>query len=428
MYNSKKSSIEEALSIIKSGDVIYPSTCPMYPMTILSGLNKVIVQNKLENLTIVTGGEQKEDAFSTDPACQGKFEHVSLSLMGVTRKLLKEKRVSYVPTDLSNITTRSFLYRKPTVGIIACTPMDEYGYVRCSLSQVIESELVATAERLIAEVNPNYPFVGGDTAIHISRFDKLIETDAAIPKIPRGEPSDVEKTIGNYVAELINDGDTIQLGIGGIPDAVALGLMSKHDLGIHSEMISNSMANLIEAGVVNGRKKPLDNGKVVGGFAFGDQKLYDTMNNNPAIEIRRVSYVNDPFVISRLENVVSCNSCVTLDLTAQICSESIGHFQFSGTGGASDFAYGVSRAKNGRGIIAVQSTAKNGEVSTIVPVLPAGQIVSIRRNNIDYIITEYGVAPMKGRSVKERVNNLVGVAHPKFRDWLKEEATKAGLI
>jgi acyl-CoA hydrolase len=300
--------------------------------------------------------------------------------------------------------------------------MDTHGYFKCSLCQIIEHKMAEICDLIILEVNPNMPEVGGDTFIHISQIDHLVEVDTPVPQLPKSAIGSVEETIGKYIAELVNDGDTIQLGIGSIPDAAALAFKSKKDLGVHTEMIGNSIADLVEAGTITGKKKSLHRGKIIGTFALGDKKLYDFMNNNPGVEILRGSYVNDPFVIAKNDNMVSINSCISVDLTGQINAESIGSRQYSGTGGASDTAYGAIHAKNGRSIIAVKSTVKKGTASSIVPVLAPGAIVSIQRNNIDYVVTEYGIAPLRGRSIKERVNNLIAVAHPDFRQELKAGA------
>jgi acyl-CoA hydrolase len=305
--------------------------------------------------------------------------------------------------------------------------MDSHGYFRCSLSQLQESKLAEVCDRIILEVNPNIPFVGGDTAIHISQIDCLIEVDTPVPQTPRIEPNETEQTIGGYIAELIHDGDTIQLGIGGIPNAVGKALLSKHDLGVHTEMLTNSISDLVEANVVTGRKKNIHKGKIIATFALGDATLYKMMDHNPAVEILRAEYVNDPFVIKQNDNMVSINTCISIDLTGQVNSESIGAQQYSGTGGQSDTAYGAIHAKNGRSIIALTSTALDGKISSIVPVLAPGAVVSLQRNNVDLVVTEYGVARLRGRNISERVENLIAIAHPDFREELRVGARQYDL-
>jgi acyl-CoA hydrolase len=426
LYNQKKKTADEAVSLIKSGDNVYTSLAAMEPFTLLSALHKA-AENGGTDITVTTATEMSAYPFSRDSRYAGRIRHASVFLFPPTRKIWSAGLIDHAPSDLHHITMQRWKHRVPTVALIAATPMDSHGYLRCSLSQMQEGELFDKCDRIIVEVNPNYPVVGGDTAFHISRVDCLVETNTPVPVLPRTEPGETDRTIGGYVSELINDGDTIQLGIGGIPDAAATALTGKKDLGVHTEMLTNSIATLVEKGVINGSRKTLRKGKIVATFAFGDQKLYDMMDGNPAVEILRGSYVNDPFVIQQNDNMVSVNSCIAVDLGGQICSESIGHVQYSGTGGASDFAFGSFRAKGGRAIVAVHSTAMDGEVSTITPCLPPGSVVSIRRNTVDYIVTEYGIAPLRGRTIRERADNLIAVAHPKFRDSLKAQTDKLGL-
>jgi acyl-CoA hydrolase len=427
MYNQKKMSVDQILAQVKSGDAIEVSLCAMEPFTLMGNLHK-IAANGIKNVTVTSGLELGSYAFNTDEKYADVFDNAYQFLFPGTRKGFNKGVVDYLPSDLHNCGVKRYLYKPPTIAFFAATPMDSHGYVRCSLSQMHECELLEICGgRIYAEINPNFPVVGGDTAIHISQLAGLVEVNTPVPQMPRSEPEEIDKTIGGYVAELINDGATLQLGIGGIPDAAARALENKKELGVHTEMLTNSIATLVEKGVITGTRKTLKKGKMVATFAFGDQKLYDMMHNNPAVEILRASYVNDPAVILQNDNMVSVNSCIALDLSGQICSESIGHIQYSGTGGASDFAFGASHAKNGKAIIALHSTARNGEISTIVPSLPLGSIVSIRRNNVDYVVTEYGIAPLFGRTVRERVNNLIAVAHPNFRAELKAQAEKLGL-
>ena len=426
LYNKKKVSIDEAISHVKSDDAIYMSMGAMEPMTLLSGLHKAAEDGK-KGIIVTSGLDMRAYPYNSDPKYRDAIRNVSMFMMPASRKLFAAGLVEHAPCDLGLIPSRRHGYLRPTVAFIAATPMDSHGYLRCSLSMVHEGELIDTCERIIVEVNPNFPVVGGDTAIHISQITCLIETDTPIPQLPKCELEENDKTIGGYIAELIKDGDTIQLGIGGIPDAAAVALEGKKNLGVHTEMLTNSIAMLVEKGAIDGSKKTLHKRKIVAAFAFGNQDLYNMVHNNPGVEILRGTYINNPFVVAQNDNMISVNSCIAVDLTGQVCSESIGPVQYSGTGGATDFAYGASRAKNGRNVIALQSTAKNGEVSKITSMLEPGSIVSIRRNIVDYIVTEYGVAPMRGRDIRGRVNNLIAVAHPNFREQLKAEADKLGL-
>jgi acyl-CoA hydrolase len=313
---------------------------------------------------------------------------------------------------------------------------DKHGYVSLSLSNIYEKEMLEQADLVVLEINENFPRTYGDTEVHIQDVDYLVKTDYLPPTLPDVEPNEKDKIIGKFIADKINDGDTIQLGIGGIPNAVAKALVHKKDLGIHTEMFTSGMIDLIESGAVNGKKKTLHKGKHVCCFALGNKALYDYLDHNPAVLVMRGSYVNDPAVIGLNDNQVSINSTLEVDLTGQCASESIGTVHFSGTGGQSDTAVGAQRAKNGRSFISLYSTAMvrnpetgvKEEVSKIVPTLKPGAAVSLSRNDVDYVVTEYGIVRLKGTNIRERAKLLISIAHPKFRDELYKEAIKAGFI
>ena len=289
---------------------------------------------------------------------------------------------------------------------------------------------------IIIEMNKKCPRTFGDVELHLDDVDYLMETDYDIPVVPSAEPNEKDMIIGKYIAEYIQDGDCIQLGIGGIPNAVARSLYDKKDLGVHTEMLTTEMVKLAKAGVINGSKKQIDKGQMVATFAMGTQEMYEYMDNNPMVKIASSIYVTDPNVIAQNDNQVSINTTLEVDLTGQCCSESIGQMQFSGTGGQTDTAVGAQLSKNGRSFIALYSTAmvrnpKTGEkeeLSKIVCQLKPGAAVSLSRNDIEYLVTEYGVVNLKGKTVKERVKLIVSIAHPKFREQLMQEAQNAGLI
>ena len=306
--------------------------------------------------------------------------------------------------------------------MVTVAPMDEEGNFTLGSWVQIEQDALEAAETVIVEVNPNAPRTFGDTAIHISQVDWLVETDAALPELGEIPFTPVEEAIGENVAELIGDGDCIQLGIGGTSNVVARKLVDKRDLGIHSEMFTDSMMELMKRGVINNSRKNINTGLAVASFAWGSRALYDFIDGNRDILFKRSTYVNDPFIIAQNDNMVSINTTLQVDLTGQVCSESIGPRQYSGTGGAFDFSYGALHAKAGRGIEEVPTTAKKWTVSRIAPLLTEGAMVSITRNVVDNIVTEYGVAPMRGRTVRQRVRNLIAVAHPDFREELEKQA------
>jgi len=342
--------------------------------------------------------------------------------MGDTRRSHELGALNYYPTDLHNGPSRWMSVNDVNVFITAATPMDKHGYMKIPLCLIHEKAFFEAADMVIVQVNENLPDVWGDTEIHVSDVDWIVEANSPLPYLPESEPTETEKTIGGYISELIHDGDCIQLGIGGIPDAAAKSLMDKHDLGVHSEMITNYMVDLLEAGVITGRKKTLHPGKIVGAFAFGTQRLYDMLDLNPGVMMRRGDFVNDPWIVAQNDNFVSVNSCLSVDLTGQVCSESLGSRQYSGTGGQSDMAVGAAHAKGGRNIIATASTKKHGEISTITAQLAPGSVVSLSRNQVDCIVTEYGVAWLKGRNLRQRAENLIAAAHPDHRAELRRQA------
>ncbi|MFP4017004.1 MAG: acetyl-CoA hydrolase/transferase family protein, partial [Halanaerobiales bacterium] len=262
----------------------------------------------------------------------------------------------------------------------------------------------------------------GDSFIHISDVNYLVENNRSLPELPAGEADEVELKIGKYIADLIEDGSTIQLGIGGIPNAVAASLSGKKDLGIHSEMLTEGMVDLVEQGIITNRRKSIHNGKIIGSFAAGSRKLYDFLDDNPMVEMHPVSYTNDPVVISKNTRMVSINSCIEVDMLGQCAAETIGTKQVSGTGGQTDFVRGAVKSEGGKSIIALKSTAVNGSKSTIVPMLTEGAVVTTGKNDVDYIVTEYGVAHLRGKSGAERAEALINIAHPDFRQELKEKS------
>lgn len=424
-YNSKKVTLEEALSSLRDGDVIGTSQCANEPTAFFDAMHTLRGRGKKYRMYAPMCFQPHE--FMTNPVYQDTFDMDIAFLMGATRKGREGGLFNFYPCDLHNGPSRWIEVNGCTVFIAAATPMDKHGYFMIPLCLIHERAFLEAADRVILQVNPNLPRIYGDTEVHIRDVDMVVEAATPLPYLPQSEPSEIEKTIGSYVASLIDDGDCIQLGIGGIPDAAAMALMDKHDLGVHSEMITNAMGELIEAGVITGRKKNFFHGKVVGTFAYGTQKLYDMLDENPSVCMLRGETVNDPQVVSQNDNFVSINACLSVDLTGQVCSETLGSRQFSGSGGQADMAVGAAHAKNGRNIIATASTKKNGTVSTISAQLAPGSVVTLSRNELDYVVTEYGIAPLRGRSVRQRVENLIAVAHPDFRAELKAEAEKLTL-
>ncbi|MCL2362727.1 MAG: 4-hydroxybutyrate--acetyl-CoA CoA transferase [Defluviitaleaceae bacterium] len=345
------------------------------------------------------------------------------------RKAHENGNISVVPNHLHLAGKKRLAHSTPNIYVGAATPPDRHGFVSLSVSNAYERRMIDAADIVILEINPNFPRTFGDVELHIRDVDYLVEMDYPVPVLPDIPSNELDITIGNYVAEYINDGDCIQLGIGGIPNAVAQALEQKKDLGIHTEMLTSGIMKLAKTGVVTGAKKTQHQGKIVATFILGTKELYDFAHDNPSVLMMDGNYVNDPGVIGRNDNQVSINTTLEIDLVGQCASETIGHRQFSGTGGQADTVTGAQRAKNGRSFIALYSTAMvkgpDGErvrVSKIVPTLKPGAVVSLSRNDVDFVVTEYGVAALRGTSVKDRVERLIAIAHPDYREELAASA------
>lgn len=423
IYQSKLVSVEEALSKIKSHDGIMFASFLNEPQLMMEHLHTIA--DRVEGVMAWTQTTSKDYQYIIDESLRGKIDTPSTFYSAPVRgEAHKQRRASYMPSFLFN--TGNALVKRGDLNVLlaAVPPMDEHGFVYLSGSLSVELECLEAADLVIFEINKNLPVMYGDTAIPIEKIDYIIEAEYPLFELPSPKITEVERTIGGYIADLVNDGDTIQIGIGAIPDAAGEALMDKKDLGIYTELITSSMGKLMEAGVVTNERKNFHKGKTIGGIVWGNMELYRLLHKNPMVEMHPSHYVNDPFNIMKNDNLVSINAALEIDLTGQICSESIGPRQFSGTGGAFDFAYGAYRSKGGRGIIAVSSTAKGGTVSRIQSILSPGATVSISRNVTDMIVTEYGVARLRNKTIGERVKELIAIAHPDFREDLKRQAEK----
>lgn len=342
-------------------------------------------------------------------------------LDGNSRPAYREYRADFIPCHFHEVPElfASGLY-PVDVAIVQLSRPNEDGY--CSFGVSNDYTKVATehAKVIIAEVNDRMPFIGGDNLIHISKLDYIVEISQPLPAVPAAKIGDIERQIAEHCAPLIQDGDTLQLGIGAIPDAVLQSLLGHKDLGIHTEMFTDGVMHMIRSGQINGSRKSLHKGKVVSTLIMGSQELYDFLDHNEMIEMYPVSYTNDPYVIGQNERLISINSCLEVDLTGQVASEAIGLNQFSGTGGQVDFLRGAKRSRGGISILAMRSTAQSDTISRIVPMLSEGANITAGRNEVDYIVTEYGCVRLRGLSIRERAEALVSIAHPKFRPMLQE--------
>lgn len=421
-YQKKKGTLDGALSLVHSNDTIIAAMYGCEPVHFLGKLHTIA--DHVENVMLWSMMVMGHYPVKYDTSLKGKIDIISYFYNDACRKGHDSGRYTMVPLNLHSVAETIIETKRPTIFVAAVSPMAEDGTFSVSFDLQQTQECIDAADIVIFEVNRNIPRVFGECAVSIDRVDYLYEADTPLPISQAPETTEIDRMIAENVASLINDGDCIQLGIGGMPNTVGELLMSKKDLGIHTEMITRSMGKLIDAGVVTNARKTINTGVTIGAFAYGDESLYRNMKENPRLQMRRARYVNDPFVIAQNDNMVSVNTAIEIDLTGQVSSESIGPRQFTGTGGATDFAYGAFHSKGGRGIIALPSTAKNGTVSKICPMLTPGAIVTISRNLTDYIVTEYGIARMRNRTVRQRVENLIAVAHPDFRTELRKQADK----
>jgi acyl-CoA hydrolase len=421
-YQKKLVTLEAALDLVKSDYEICVGLAGSEPMDFLSRLHEI--KDNVNNVNVLTCLNMDHYKFTSDPAMYGHFTNSSWFYSNINRKSQELKTTSFLPNHLHLSSRQRLSYKKPNIYIGSATPMDHHGFFSLSLSVTYEREYIEAADIVILEISENFPRTYGDTFVHISEVDYLYKTDRKPPELQIVDPNNKDMIIGNYIASLIEDGSTIQLGIGGIPNAVAKSLMNKKDLGLHTEMITDGVVDLYNAGVLNNSRKTLHKGKCIGAFALGTKKLYDFIDNNPGVELLRGSYTNDPHIIGKNYKMISINTSLQVDLTGQCCSEALGHTQYSGTGGQSDTATGAKNSIGGKSFIALYSTAKDDTISTITPELTLGATVSLSRNDVDFIVTEYGVAPLTGRTLKERVDNLIAIAHPNFRKDLREDANK----
>jgi acetyl-CoA hydrolase len=426
VFHEKLVSGEQALKLVNSGDTVYVHPGCACPERLLQAL--VARRDELENVRIVhimTMGR----AEYVKPGMEGHFRHAALFTGKNVRGAINEGRADYVPVFLSEIPQLFYSRTMPIdVALIHVSPPDEHGFCSFGVGVDVTKAAAETARIVIAQVNPNMPRVLGDNFIHVRKVTAFVEADDPLVELPRVRMSPAFEDIGRNVASLIEDGSTLQLGIGGIPDAVLHFLRDRKHLGVHTEMFSDGMVELVEQGVVTNEKKTLHPGKIIAAFVLGTKPLFDFVHNNPIVEFHPNDYVNDPFVICQNYRMVAVNSAIQVDLTGQVCSDSIGDTVYSGFGGQVDFVRGASRAKEGKAIIALLSTAKDGEVSRISTYLDEGAGVVTSRADVHFVVTEFGTADLYGKTLRERARALIRIAHPKFREELEQGAQKRRLV
>lgn len=425
-YKKKLVTAEEAVAEINSHNRVYISGNAATPYVLMKALASR--KDELEGVELVHVLLLGEDPLAR-PGMEGHFRHNSLFVGPADRKAINEGRADYIPIFLHQI-PNLFYSRQMLldVAVLHLSPPDEHGFMSYGVEVLASKAAAETAKIIIVQINEKMPRVLGDSFIHISRVHKIIEVSEDLPQLKKKPFSEVERKIGHFIAELIEDGSTLQLGIGGIPDAVLSALKGRQDLGIHTEMVSDGVMEAIEDGIITGAKKTFHPYKVILTFILGSNKLYGFVNNNPIFEAHPVDYVNHPFNVSQNETMVAINSAVEVDITGQVCSDSIGTYIYSGFGGQVDFIRGAAHSKKGLPIIALPSTAKKGEISRIVPFLKRGAGVVTTRGDVMYVVTEYGVAYLHGKNLKERTEALINIAHPNFKDDLIKEAKDRHLI
>lgn len=435
-YNSKVRSVSEALRCIKSEDFIFVGQGAGEPVEILKNLHRIkdlgvrgcelntyVFMNEYEFLM---NGNYKDSLFVN-----------SMFYTGPMRKNHKYGNISFVPNHPNTVVADRLVVSEDRRKVLLCTcsPMDRHGYMSLSLSTLFERDIVNAGAVVVAEVNPNLPRTFGDTLIHIDEIEAVVEVKRPIPQVSYGSVTEKDLIIAGNVAELVDDGSTLQFGIGRMPDALAHVLKNKKHLGIHSDIFTDSMVDLIISGAVDNSMKTLYKGKSVAASALGTDKLYNFIDDNPSFLFRSTKWVNDPYIISRNHKMTSINTSLEIDVSGQCASESIGSIQFSGTGGQANTAIGAQMAMGGKSIIALPATAKikdeNGKsktISKIVTELKTGTAVSLTRNDVDYVVTEFGIASLRGQSLRERVRRLINIADPYFKDELKFSSRKNGIL
>jgi 4-hydroxybutyrate CoA-transferase len=416
-YTRKIKTADEAVRVIEPGMRVYIQPGCAEPETLVEALmQRAPYVQDVEIVHMMTMGKAPYVA----PEMAGHFRHNAVFIGGNVREAINEGRADYTPVYLSEIEELFESAMPLDVALIEVSPPDSHGF--CSFGIGVDTTLTAArlARYVVAQVNDQMPRTYGDSFIHVNKIDAIVESSRPLCAMKRIEVTEMQSAIARNVAGLIEDGAVLQTGIGGIPDAVLPLLMDRKDLGVHSELVSDGLIPLIDAGVVTGARKNFKPRKIILGFALGSERLFDYVDNNPIFEFHPTAYTNDPALIARNDNMVAINSALQVDLTGQVCSDSIGTYFYSGIGGQVDFLRGASRSKGGKPIIALPSTAKNGTISRITPMLEPGAGVVTSRGLIRYVVTEYGVAYLHGKSIRERAKALIEIAHPKFRDELYE--------
>ena len=428
LYEEKKMTTAEIAKLVRSGDRIASTTAMGEPVEIVKAICDRAVEEDLEGIKLYKLWMVPMGGRYADDDLRGRVDPVSLFAGGSeVRQMMGKGKADYIPSYLSQHLD-VFRAVEPRVAIAMASPMDEHGYFSFSTAPLEGRTITEIADVVLLEVSPHMPRVFGDNMIHISQVTALCETDTWPVEVPLTEPGENDMKIAEYIVDRIPDGACVQFGIGKVPDAVGSLMKDKKDLGIHTELFCSSMLELIKAGAVNNSRKNIDNGKSIFTFCGGTRELYDYVDNNPTVEGHQVTYVNDPYIIAKNDNVMSINAALEVDIFGQVCSESIGPKKISGTGGQLDFVRGANMSKGGKSFIALHSTAKNGTISKIKPTLTPGAHVTVPMSEVDMIVTEYGIAELKYKTASDRAKALIRIAHPSVREELTFRAKEFGLM
>jgi acyl-CoA hydrolase len=425
-YREKCLQADDAVRLVKNGDTIVVPTAAAETPLLLAALSEQ--RRDFRDVKVSQILPIKKHGYF-DPETVENIRHVAYFFGPASRSGGQEGWNDYLPAYFSELPTLIKLGLSPAdVVFSVASPMDEHGYFSLGLAADYTMAAVSKARAIILEVNPNVPFSHGACHVHISQVAAVVESEQAIPEVGLPKIGPVQEAIGKYVADMIPDGATLQIGYGGIPDAVVMQLTHKHDLGIHTEMLGDGILTLVESGAVTNKRKNCHPGKILATFALGSKKLYQFMHRNPALEMHPSDFTNDPYLAGQNDNLIAVNATMQIDLIGQCGSETLGFTPISGTGGQTDFVRAANRSNGGKSFIVLPSTATGNTISRIVPTLTAGTHVSTSKNDINYVVTEFGVAQLRGKTAKQRAEALIGIAHPDFRGELRESAKKMNLL
>lgn len=425
-YAAKRMTAAEAIRLVRNGDTIVVPTAVAEPPALLNALSEH--RRDFRDVQVSQILAVRKFGY-LDPTTAEHVRHTAYFFSGATRPGFREGVVDFTPSYFSEMPQLIDRGLMPAdVVFTQVSPMDQHGYFSLGIAADYTMAAIRKARAVVIEVNPNVPFAFGNCHLHISQVSALVENDEPVLEVGLPTIGPVQEAIGKYVADLIDDGSTLQIGYGGIPYAVVMQLTHKHDLGIHTEMIGDGILTLIESGAVTNRRKNYLPGKMVATFALGSKKLYKWIDRNPMFEMHPVDYTNDPYLAGQNDNLVAINATLEIDFLGQCGSESLGPIPYSGTGGQSDFVRAANRSNGGKAFIVLPSTAKDGAISRIAPTLTPGTHVSTSKNDINYVVTEYGVAQLRGKTAKQRCQALISIAHPDFRAELTAAAKKMHLL